>query len=257
MALQRTSIRYKHSRCPHYYLCNYLPLSAGKDTLSYSLLKFKQGRQPDLDGWIDCSLELLAAIPIQPGTTIVRALHHQETTLTPGKDTSLDLLGKALATRFQCRYQPGLLRKSRPSREIKGFSRQQRRTELQDLYYINESNLPAAHPISPGDHIPPPAPFPSLPAAPEANRFLIIDDILTTGTTMEMIIAAIREQFPGSCLTAFTLAKSDYDAQLNQSIPLKGQHYQLEQGAGWLVAEDEETYYSAGQLRSWILADSF
>src|ERR1700738_2174215 len=135
MALQQTSIHYnKVIAYPHYYLCNYLPLSTGRDTLSYSLLKFKRAQQPDLNGWIDCSLEMLGAAGIAPGTTIIRALHHDETAIREDKPVALDLLGKALAERFHGFYRPTLLFKSRRAREIRKLGREEREAELKGIY---------------------------------------------------------------------------------------------------------------------------
>jgi hypothetical protein len=272
MSLQQTSILYNTTLYPHYYLCNYLPVSVGKDTLSHSLLKFKRGRQPDLNGWIDCSLEMLATPPIPPdatiippGTTtvfpgaaiippdssIIRALHHEETILREdAPSTSLDKLGSALAHQFKGRYLPHLLRKSLPTQQIKGLSKEQREAELQGLYSLYPA--PAA----------PPASFPpTIPAAPPAGpptpSFLIIDDILTTGTTMKMIIGAILRSYPNANLLIFTLAKADYDTSFNRSTPLQGQNYQLEPGRNWVVAEEEAFFYSLDQLKGWIRADTF
>ena len=248
MGLQTKSILYQHSFYPHHYLCNYLPVSAGRDTLSRSLLKFKHGLQPDLDGWIDCSLELLAALPFPEGTIILRALQHDETIVQEEGPASMDFLGQALATCFHCHYQPALLRKSRITQPNKGLSRGQRRTELNDVYTLAD---PAITP-GPGDQ-PALTSLHPLPAPP----FLIIDDILTTGTTARMIIRAIRRHYPRSPLRVFTLAKADYDPTLNYSTPLRGQNYHLHQGIGWQVDEDEADYYSGENLRKWILADIF
>ena len=269
MGLQQTSIPYKNTCYPHYYLCNYLPVSVGKDTLSHSLLKFKRGRQPDLNGWIDCSLELLAPAHIapdattiapdrtvlspgtitpvtvihppdtpiiSPGSTIIRALHHEETIIREDSPpTSLDKLGSALALQFKGHYLPYLLRKSLPTQEIKGLSKEQREAELRGLYDL--------HPLPPG--------------LPAESSFLIIDDILTTGTTMKMIIGAILYAYPRADLHIFTLAKADYDTSFNRSTPLQGQNYQLEPGRNWIVAEEEALFYSPDQLKRRIRTDTF
>jgi hypothetical protein len=260
--LQQAFIQVKDETYPHYYLCNYLPVSAGKDTLSHSLLLFKRAHQPDLSGWIDCSLEIFASaclpigthpIPILPGSTIVRALHHNETVAGEAGPAALDQLGKALASRFQCRYAPSMLHKSRLTREIKGFTRQQRETELQGLYYIC---MPPPTELSPSTV--PPDPAGDHPdQIPQDSPILIIDDILTTATTVKMIIAAVRGHFPRSPLAVFTLAKADYDAGPNKTTLLKGQNYVLEQGTDWLVAEETATYYSSQQLKTWINSGSF
>src|SRR6186713_319184 len=105
MALQQTYLSCNGELYPHYFLCCYLPRSAGRDTFSHSLLKFKLGRQPDLDGWIDCALEALATIDIPAGTILVRALHHDETNI-PDIPVSLDVLASRLGRRLHIRYLP-------------------------------------------------------------------------------------------------------------------------------------------------------
>jgi predicted amidophosphoribosyltransferase len=234
MALQQTSIHYnKVASYPHYYLCNYLPLSTGRDSLSHSLLKFKRAQQPDLNGWIDCSLEMLGAAFIVPGTTIIRALHHDETAVREDKPVALDLLGKALAKRFHGRYRPSLLFKSRLTREIRRLGREEREAELKGIYYMNRFQPDEDGPI------------------------LIIDDILTTAATIRAIITAIRPHYPAVPLSIFTLAKADYDSRLNRSGPLLGQTYQLPDGMDWVVADEPSIYYSMEQIMACIRADDW
>jgi hypothetical protein len=247
MGLQQILIPYKDTAWPHYFLCNYLPVSAGQDTLSLSLLNFKRSRQPDLAAWIDCSLEMLPPSLFLPGTIIVRALHHQETEITDRKPAALDQLGLALASHFRSNYLPRLLSKSQPAREIKWFSKGQREIELLGLYQVNHSLMPPL--INPTR--------PESDSSSSATSFLIIDDILTTGTTIKMIIGALNQHFPSSKYSVFTLAKADYDDNLNKSTPLKGQNYQLEQGTGWMVAEDQAEYAYPHLLKNRIRANSF
>jgi predicted amidophosphoribosyltransferase len=265
MGLQQTSIAYHNSSFRHYYLCHYLPLSAGKDIFSQSLLKFKRRIQPDLDAWIDCSLEVLKEISLSPDTIILRALSHDETTLSLTRSTfpaALDIFGDALARRFGCPYLPSLLLKSRPTRPCKELSREQRLAELRNIYSVDPA-IPI--PILP---IAPPSASPLLPSTGETTpdsspppSFLLIDDILTTGTTMRMLIRALRRQFPRCPIRIFTLARSDYDPTLNLSSPLHGQNYHLENSAGWIVAEEDINEYpyfiSLETLKKKILANSF
>ncbi|MHA4808493.1 hypothetical protein ACX0G9_10305 [Flavitalea flava] len=258
MGLQQSFITYKGNRYPHYYLCNYLPVSAGQDRFSHSLLKFKQGRQPDLSAWIDCSLEILSSAPSLPflpssnpvttiipsGTILVRALHHQEW-MVEGQTTSLDKLGLALSAHFKCLYLPGLLRKSRNVLEMKGLSQIQREQELKELYFLDNAHPEKSHPLL----------LHQQKSLEEFPEFLILDDILTTGTTAKMIIEALQSSFPLARLRIFTLAKANYDAGLNKSTLLKGQRYRLEEGMDWTLAEEAvtyHTYYTYGELTAWI-----
>jgi predicted amidophosphoribosyltransferase len=187
MPLQTTSFTCLYSSFRHYYLCHYLPLSAGKDIISRSLLKFKRRIQPHFNTWIECSLEALNEISLTPDTIILRALHHNEMVAGTKFPTALDFLGHALAGHFGCRYLPSFLRKSRPARPCKELSRGQRKTELRGIYSLDTA-----------------APLPS-PNPP----FLLIDDILTTGTTMRMIIQPLRRAFPLSPIRIFTLARAN------------------------------------------------
>lgn len=193
-----TSINYFSSAFPHYYLYDYLPLSAGKDMISRSLLKFKHRTQPDFSTWIECALEALPGISLTPDTIILRALHHDEMTVSVFP-TALDFLGHALAGRFNCRYCPSFLRKSRPARPCKELSRRQRKTELRGIYLLDPT---ARQMIA--------TPAPPLAAPPPPNPpFLLIDDILTTGTTIRMIIRPLRRTFPLSPIRIFTLARAN------------------------------------------------
>ena len=136
MGLLTSKIKCGDTSFTHFYLCPYLPLTAGKDTLSLSLLKFKQRIQPDLDAWIDCSTELLGVQPFSADTIIIRALHHDEMTARTDLPTALDLLGHSLATRLGCRYLPSLLNKSRKTLPNKHLTRRQRRFQIQEVYQI-------------------------------------------------------------------------------------------------------------------------
>src|SRR5579871_650371 len=99
MGLQETSIFFQNNYYRHYYLCRYLPLASGIDTLSRSLMKFKRGAQPHLDSWRHRTLCALLAnpLPLAADTIIIRALHHGETRITPDEPSPLDLLGHTLA----------------------------------------------------------------------------------------------------------------------------------------------------------------
>lgn len=214
MGLQETSIIFQNIRYRHYYLCHYLPLTSGIDAVSRSLLKFKRGAQPDLDNWLDRALCFLRESPVSlpPDTIIVRALHHKETSPPQDQPTSLDLLGQALSGHFRLSYQPALLHKTRPTNTVQGLTRSQRQAELQDVYFINTNAfIPApssANPSTPAPSAPTTiTPAPSSAALTPPASILLIDDILTTGTTIRMIIQALTTSFPTCSIRIFTLAK--------------------------------------------------
>jgi len=235
MRLQQTSIEYDDSFFPFYHLCHYLPLTAGIDTLSRSLLKFKRGKQPDLNTWIYSALQGLNDIPLSPDTTIIRALSHNETLVAQSLDpqaqspqlfssepgpSPLDRLGQTLAAHFHCHYRPYILRKSRPTLSNKGLDRHQRETQLKNVYSIAPEalapqTLPAASPNAPA----PLSIAAFMPASGHPPPFLLIDDIFTTGATIRAIIHTLRQNFPLSPLQIFTLAKADYTPIPGQPTP--------------------------------------
>jgi predicted amidophosphoribosyltransferase len=232
MALQHTFLSYGSSTYPHYYLCNYLPLAAGKDRLSHSLLKFKEGRSPDLETWISCSLDLLSTLSFPPHTLILRALHHIETQPDPSQAPSLDLLGQALASRLGGSYQPTLLQKDSPTREIKTLSRDQRNLELMDCYSF----------------------FPPVQQPP---HILLLDDVFTTGVTLHTIIGAIRQHYPHPTISLFTLARANYHLPYPNS-PLKTNYDSLQQYPPSMQAGNRQIpSYSAEELQNQIHANSF
>jgi predicted amidophosphoribosyltransferase len=188
MGLLTSKIKCGNTSFTHFYLCPYLPLTAGTDSLSLSLLKFKQRIQPDLDAWIDCSRQLLSHLSFAPDTIIVRALRHDETTARMDFPSALDLLGENLALQLRCHYLPTLLTKSRTTLPNKHLTRRERRSQVQDVYHV-ATPLPAIAPSTP---------------------FLLIDDILTTGTTMRALIRTLRRHFPACPISTFTLTRADY-----------------------------------------------
>jgi hypothetical protein len=270
MAMPTSSIIYHNSSFRHDYLCHYLPVAAGADRLSGSLLRFKRRIQPDLDAWSDCSLEVLRdiplppdSIPLSPHTIILRALGHEETSAGHGFPTALDILGEKIATRFGCRYLPSLLLKSRVTLPCKYLFRRQRLDELRDVYTVAPApSTPHPDPLtstpaithSPSSTSPPAIPHSPSPTSPP---FLLIDDILTTGTTMRMIIRALRARFPACPIQIFTLARADYNPAFNQASPPQGQNYHLEAGSGWVVAEEDQEFNSMKTLKGQIFANSF
>lgn len=180
---------------------------------------------------------MLTAMPVPPGATLVRALHHNETTI-PDTPVALDLLGGQLATRFHHHYHPRLLQKARPNRPVKTFGKPRRKEELRGLYSI-DSAYAATLPEGPPKH------------------WLIIDDILTSGATIHAVIQAIHQSYPGTPLTVFTLTKAETTIPPHTPAAIKGLHYQLEQGADWVLAESPQPYYSLLQLKSMIQSDTF
>jgi len=166
--------------CPHIYLCYYFPVETGPDALSRSLIRFKYGISPDTGIWIECALAALKRLP--RGTMILRALHHDER--DPGIEcTSLDALGREIALVCDGIYCPTLLGKRQvtvPFRDL--HSKRLRVDELKGVYYIRGTVA--------------------------ADRILLIDDIVTTGTTVAAILKVLNAAWPKAKFLVFSLAKA-------------------------------------------------
>ena len=163
-------------------------------------MKFKRGAQPDLDAWIDCARNTLTEDPPSPDTILVRALGHRETCLCDVRPTPLDLLCQTLARDFGCRYLPALLSKTDETPANKGLSRQERITQLLDVYSADPSLL-----------------------TPVTTPFLLIDDILTTGATIHAMIDALRRIIPDCPIRVFILAKVTNDPLPTDPPPSKAE----------------------------------
>lgn len=199
MALQQFRLTCGNTVFTHYYLALYFPLATGEDLLSYSLVRFKQRLQPDLDAWIDCAGDLLGRLSFPPQTIVLRALRHEETTVRPEFPSALDRLGQSLALRFGCRYRPDLLSKTRATLPGKYLTREERELQLRDAYRLAATVGAAVNPHT---------------------QLLLIDDILTTGSTMRAIIRSVREQLPDCPIHIFTLSRAKYHAPA--PLPVEG-----------------------------------
>ncbi|MBS1664809.1 MAG: hypothetical protein JST68_27430 [Bacteroidetes bacterium] len=190
MRLKKTFLSHNDQSYNLYYLGYYHPVNAGSDSFSHSLLKFKRGLQPDLDNCIRLTLEAFQEISLSRDTVILRALYHNETQVRP--DTPLDRLSQAIADQFHCRYLPSLLHKTRPAQSNKILNQEERQNELRNIYRFT-----AKPPLTP--HTP----------------LLIIDDILTTGST----IRAIIDILPPSSIGIFTIALADNNFYPGETPP--------------------------------------
>lgn len=234
MGLQQQDVIIGKETFTHYFLCHYIPQAAGFDKLSKSLLRFKRG-WPEKEVWIECSVLELNKIPNLEGLMVLRALHSFETSIPKNGRTSLDDLGRSIAQVLHGRYHPGCLSKERSTEALKYLSKEKRKITLQGAYTFKVPN----HPLP--------------------DNILILDDIYTTGTTMQAIINTIRKILPSSLIRLFTLACTDYDTYSNTAITLKSYPFEWQHEKGWLMAEEDSESYAVdlSKLRQQILSDSF
>jgi hypoxanthine-guanine phosphoribosyltransferase len=132
---------------------------------------------------------------------------------------------------FHCQYQPDLIRKTKYTRSLKFLKKEDRLTTLKDAYLFTGNS----------DYT--------------SNTFLIIDDILTTGSTLNSIEDAIRRGTDNTDINYYTLARSDYAADLNKEIELKGESYSWQPRSGWAVSDLQEVYNELDMLKSRIDSD--
>lgn len=231
MPLQRQHIQFQNEYFNHYYLCNYQPRYTGEDKLSESLIRFKDCNELDVRAWAECAVMKLQDLFFQENLVIVRALGKEEIKVLPDSKTSLDLLGALLSEKLDCHYRPELLSKTRETKSMKLLSKTEREVELENAYiFKTESNI---------------------------DEILIIDDILTTGTTMKEIIRAIRKVLPTCKITLFTLADTDHQALLNKDLSLSDYSLKWSQREWEFVADADISYNELEILKQKILNNAF
>ncbi len=231
MALQHQNIDFEVESVNHYYLCNYLPTYKGNDDLSKSLIRFKSGSPIDVEAWTECFLSEIKKLSFKKEILVLRALSSDEMKVYSSNGTQLDKLALRLANLVTGTYQPELLYKTRKTKSMKFLSLYDRIKELQNVYaFTGQSSF---------------------------KEILILDDILTTGTTMKEIVKAIRQVSRSSSITLFTLASTDHQATMNKTISLSSTSYIWEKEDWKLIAEEGVYYGSLDMLKSRILNDSF
>jgi len=151
-------------------------------------LDFKNGDENTIQKWGTYVKSLIVAsnhLNINNKGNLVRALGHNQ--LRSSTSDSLGRLEKLLGENSVSK----LLSKSRATESLKSLGKNQRTQELNDVYLFSKLNNPKTNNA-------------------EIN-FIIFDDIITTGTTIKAIAAAIKKSFPNAKLYGFTLLET-YDS---------------------------------------------
>jgi predicted amidophosphoribosyltransferase len=174
-----------------YHVAYYHAARVGyQDIVSRSLHDFKDGCEPQTARWI-----ALAAPRVCKDLSfdiIVRCLGTAELKASPG--TPLDRLCEAIAGGSGATYEPGRLEKEKAVRAMTSLGgRVARQKELDGVYKFEASGLA------------------------KSTRVLLVDDIATTGATLEAVSGTISKALPGAVVTCFVLARVEAQLQ-NQSI---------------------------------------
>lgn len=210
----------------HYYLCHYKSKAAGSDHLSQSLLRFKSGCEVDVEAWCSCATEELKKLELPENTLILRALSSSETFVTV--NIGLDRLGARLQEELKVHYEPGLLTKSKLTQPLKQLSKTERQTELANTYQFRTTNHK------------------------EWSTILILDDILTTGATLQAITTAIKQKLSKIRILGFSLALSERTSTLNPELSLQSNAYKWQQPGGWIMQETDPDYITLESLKTAI-----
>ncbi len=191
MILKNISPKYAGIVDGTYHIAHYHPTSKNHhDDTSSHLLDFKDNVEPWVSRWSNISVKYLGG-EITPDI-IVRVLSSGETEAS--SSNSLDFLGQRMEEAMApARYIPTTLKKSRPTKPLKTLrTKQEREAELAGVYsYIPPAGIGSDNKV-----------------------ILILDDIVTSGTTLREISRAIRTASPTSKLYFFALGQT-YDSWAN------------------------------------------
>jgi hypothetical protein len=153
-----------------------------KDTVSQYLRDFNDGVEPQTSRWISFAAPLICSAG--PFDVIVRVLRSGE--LSASGTSALDRLCTAIALQSGAIYSPERLVKTRTTRTLQGLGgRAAHRKELAGAYAFEGSAVKAG------------------------ARILVVDDILTTGSTLEIVASAIKKSLPDAGVVGFVLGKTD------------------------------------------------
>jgi predicted amidophosphoribosyltransferase len=182
-----------------YHVAYYHAARVGyQDVVSRSLHDFKDGAEPQTSRWITLAAPAVAAQ--LHSDVIVRALGSAEE--IPSGGTPLDRLCAEIAIAGGGKYDPERLKKSRTVRPMMTIAgKALRQKELEGVYEFSAEGL-----------------------TPDA-RVLIVDDLVTTGSTMAAIVTAVRAALPGGTIICFSLSRVEaqlHNAHLNSAYFLHG-----------------------------------
>ncbi|MGO3161894.1 MAG: ComF family protein [Sphingobacteriaceae bacterium] len=156
---------------------------------------------------------------MEEGDIIVRALGHQETAILRRSDPKpMDVLCRHVADKVGCDYVSDLLRKKRKNVKLRGLSRLECERTLENGYEL-------APVFGRGD-----------------KRVWIVDDVVTTGSTIRAIAAALGKLYTSVGLSAFCRARTDGYSGLFERGVLQGEHYGWDMQGGWVALEEVARY---------------
>jgi hypothetical protein len=163
------------------------------DEVSKELLNFKHNYTTSVNKWTRVASVALKPLLLEwnkstsKKITVLRALGHDETEVDPSKP--MDMLGRKLEMENPdiLAYLPSWLSKSHPNPALHTLNAAQRIEALESVYQMigldTENSKKRVH-------------------------YLILDDVITTGSTLNAIKAIILKQRPNAKIHAFGLCKT-------------------------------------------------
>lgn len=192
----------------------YIPKSGNQDRFSNDILRFKNGYEESLQFYSRLSTYYLLQQPIF-FDGIIRPLGSSE--LVADGSKPLDYLGKFLSAHLVThsgeftQYCPHLIRKNKITTPL--HLTRSRNDRIQSLSGVYESNN--LH----YDFIMPYKGFETI-----SPKILIIDDVITTGTTMAELCKLLNEEFISPILYGFTLATT-FNSEVSSNFLLQNSYY--------------------------------
>jgi predicted amidophosphoribosyltransferase len=188
IALLKSVNRYPGLELLHHAAYYHAARVGYQDIISRSLHDFKDGCEPQTSRWVSLAAPLVSK-ELQ-FDVIVRALGSAEDAASG--TTPLDKLCAAIAVASGAAYVPERLQKVAQVRALTSLpGRAARQKELRGAYTFDATGLPAN------------------------VRILVVDDLATTGATLEAITNAIRDAHAGANVVCFTLAR--VEAQMHNT----------------------------------------
>lgn len=161
------------------------------DEIKTELLSFKNANDKSIKRWTAKALDIVDSFP--EIDFIVRALGHAELN-AENTDKPLDRIAKKLSVILGAKYEPSILQKKNVLKKSTSISGSERASQVKGVYTLNKK-------IKVDNNVIP--------------KFLIIDDVYTSGATTGDITRAIIDSYPNAQVYIFTLVKTLYRSQID------------------------------------------
>jgi ATP-dependent DNA helicase RecQ len=175
---------------------NHLFLGYYLGALKQEIWRFKDSNPAAIERWSQKLSELTDELPSVD--IIVRARGHKEVdsqTTTPSN--GLDAIAGLIAEKTTSTYIPEALVKTRELKKSVNCSASERVQQVRGAYQVKR--------------------LPQLENLAHSPRFLVVDDVLTSGATTKEIIRAIRDTYPDATVYIFTLVKTLYRSEVTDA----------------------------------------